>query len=123
MAAGMRRVLLIFSLVFPFQGTAAPVPPTAEVTATECALLAHSVTVFLSKGVKAAYVCELSESVIGFSACHPQGRRNSSLSDGSVTATGIVYTARSNGAAMKELPGCPSGDDPIPDQLVPTNSD
>lgn len=117
-----RFAVFLFAIPLSASVFAAPVVSGAPISAGDggdCVLLAHSVTINLSRGVKASYVCATTPDVIGLAVCHVAGRRNAELLDGSVTSTGIVYTVRSDGGALGELAGCPAGEEPIPDDMVP----
>ncbi|MNF50702.1 hypothetical protein D3C84_320040 [compost metagenome] len=103
------------------------------VSSTECALLADTVTLNLSKNVVGAYSCDEATSVIVVAACHKGGSRSEKqvacttdpndntkfLPAGCTAATGTVpvtdyvgYSAGSNGGsiATSELGGaCATG--------------
>lgn len=116
-------LVLVSGVFFFFSAEAAPLQASAEISVENCPLLAMPVRIMLSKGTKAVYVCNGLTGVIGFAACHVHGRRNAMLTDGSHTTTGIVYTIRSDrdGGGLLDVAGCPTGDEPIPDNVVSTS--
>jgi hypothetical protein len=113
---------LMYGLLFAVPCAATQLPSSGEVTTDDCMLLGEPVHIALSKGTKAVYVCNGLTGVIGFAACHIHGRRNATLTDGSQTSTGVVYTMRSDrdGGGLLDVAGCPRGDEPIPDDVVST---
>lgn len=102
------------------QSMAAPLPVGGNISVEECGLLVEPVQLFVSKSVKATYICNEPTGVIGYATCHVRGRRHARLSDGSETTTGIVYSLNSDrdGGRMLDSADCPTGETPIPDSAI-----